>query len=123
MNSIERNHREVIGAVDELGSLTAAAERVAVTQAALTHTIRKLEESIGLKIWNREDRSLRLTQAGEHMLSVAQRLLPQFEQLEVQVHQFAQGGRGVLRIRMECHPCYQWLLKIVSPYLAAWPDV
>ena len=24
---------------------------------------------------------------------------------------------------MECHPCYQWLLKIVSPYLAAWPDV
>jgi len=24
---------------------------------------------------------------------------------------------------MECHPCYQWLLKIVSPYLRAWPDV
>ena len=28
-----------------------------------------------------------------------------------------------LRIGMECHPCYQWLLKIVSPYLQAWPDV
>ena len=24
---------------------------------------------------------------------------------------------------MECHPCYQWLLKVVSPYLARWPDV
>ncbi len=24
---------------------------------------------------------------------------------------------------MECHPCYQWLLKVVAPYLAAWPDV
>lgn len=123
MNSIERNHLEVIRAVDELGSLTAAAERLYVTQSALSHTIRKLEESIGLKIWNREGRSLRLTQAGEHMLSVAQRLLPQFEQLEVQVQQFAEGGRGVLRIGMECHPCYQWLLKIVAPYLAAWPDV
>ncbi|MFX4635605.1 LysR substrate-binding domain-containing protein, partial [Acinetobacter baumannii] len=31
--------------------------------------------------------------------------------------------RGALRIGMECHPCYQWLLKIVSPYLAAWPAV
>lgn len=39
------------------------------------------------------------------------------------MQQFAQGERGSLRIGMECHPCYQWLLKIVSPYLAAWPDV
>ena len=39
------------------------------------------------------------------------------------LQQFAQGERGTLRIGMECHPCYQWLLKIVSPYLAEWPDV
>ena len=39
------------------------------------------------------------------------------------MRQFAEGKRGTLRIGMECHPCYQWLLKIVAPYLAAWPDV
>ena len=37
--------------------------------------------------------------------------------------QYAAGQRGNLRIGMECHPCYQWLLKVVAPYLAAWPDV
>ena len=37
--------------------------------------------------------------------------------------QYADGERGTLRIGMECHPCYQWLLKVVSPYLAQWPDV
>jgi LysR family transcriptional regulator for metE and metH len=42
---------------------------------------------------------------------------------EQRLRQYAQGERGALRIGMECHPCYQWLLKIVSPYLAAWPDV
>ena len=37
--------------------------------------------------------------------------------------QYAEGQRGTLRIGMECAPCYAWLLKVVAPYLAAWPDV
>jgi len=70
-----------------------------------------------------DGRSLRLTQAGQYLLAVATRVLPQFAQAEERVRQFAQGERGALRIGMECHPCYQWLLKVVSPYLARWPDV
>ena len=50
-------------------------------------------------------------------------MLPQLDLAEERLRQFAQGERGSLRIGMECHPCYQWLLKVVSPYLAAWPDV
>ena len=50
-------------------------------------------------------------------------MLPQLDLAEERLGQFAQGERGALRIGMECHPCYQWLLKVVSPYLAAWPDV
>ena len=46
-----------------------------------------------------------------------------FRIAEERLRQFAQGERGALRIGMECHPCYQWLLRIVSPYLSAWPDV
>ena len=72
---------------------------------------------------NREGRNLRPTQAGEYLLAVANRLIPQLQHAEERIRQFAQGERGALRIGMECHPCYQWLLKIVSPYLAAWPAV
>jgi LysR family transcriptional regulator for metE and metH len=57
------------------------------------------------------------------LLAVANRVLPQLDLAEERLRQFAQGERGTLRIGMECHPCYQWLLKVVSPYLAAWPDV
>lgn len=123
MSTIERSHLEIVRAIDRLGSVTAAAESLFVTQPALSHTIRKLEESLGLKIWNREGRTLRLTQGGEHLLSVANRLLPQFERAEQQLQQFAQGERGTLRIGMECHPCYQWLLKIAAPFLESWPDI
>ena len=78
---------------------------------------------MGTEVWLREGRSLRLTQAGQYLLAVANRVLPQLDLAEARLQQFAQGERGTLRISMECHPCYQWLLKIVSPYLVAWPDV
>ncbi|WP_399678195.1 LysR family transcriptional regulator [Xenophilus sp.] len=120
---LERIHLAVVREVERQGSLTAAAEVLHVTQSALSHSMRKLEQQLGTDIWLREGRSLRLTQAGQYLLAVANRVIPQLDLAEERLGQFAQGERGTLRIGMECHPCYQWLLKVVSPYLAAWPDV
>ena len=120
---LERIHLAIIQEVEKQGSLTAAADVLCVTQSALSHSMKKLEGQLGTDIWLREGRSLRLTQAGQYLLAVANRVLPQLDLAEDRLKQFAQGERGTLRIGMECHPCYQWLLKIVSPYLAAWPDV
>ena len=120
---LERIHLAVLQEVEKQGSLTAAADKLCVTQSALSHSMKKLEQQLGTAIWLREGRSLRLTQAGQYLLAVAGRVLPQLDLAEERLRQFAQGERGTLRIGMECHPCYQWLLKVVSPYLAAWPDV
>ena len=120
---LERIHLAIVQEVDRQGSLTAAAGALHLTQSALSHAVRKLEEQLGTALWIREGRSLRPTQAGEYLLAVANRVLPQLDQAEERLRQFARGERGTLRIGMECHPCYQWLLKIVSPYLAAWPTV
>jgi LysR family transcriptional regulator, regulator for metE and metH len=120
---LERSHLAIVREVDKQGSLTAAAGVLCLTQSALSHAMKKLEQQLGTDIWLREGRSLRLTQAGEYLLAVANRVLPQLDLAEEKLKQYAQGERGTLRIGMECHPCYQWLLKIVSPYLAAWPDV
>lgn len=120
---LERIHLAIVQQVERQGSLTAAASVLHVTQSALSHSIKKLEQQLGTDIWLREGRSLRLTQAGQYLLAVADRVLPQLALAEDRLQQFARGERGALRIGMECHPCYQWLLKVVSPYLAAWPDV
>jgi LysR family transcriptional regulator, regulator for metE and metH len=120
---LERMHLTIVQEVEKQGSLTAAADVLCVTQSALSHSMKKLEQQLGTDIWLREGRSLRLTQAGQYVLAVANRVLPQLTLAEERLRQFSQGERGTLRIGMECHPCYQWLLKIVSPYLASWPDV
>jgi LysR family transcriptional regulator, regulator for metE and metH len=120
---LERIHLAIVREVDRHGSLTAAAGVLHLTQSALSHSMKKLEQQLGTDIWLREGRSLRLTQAGQYLLAVASRVLPQLALAEERLGQYAQGERGALRIGMECHPCYQWLLKVVSPYLARWPDV
>ncbi|GBR67035.1 LysR family transcriptional regulator [Gluconobacter kanchanaburiensis] len=123
MGILERSHLTIIREVAREGSLTAAGARLNLTQPALSHAVRKIEMQLGVKIWRREGRTLVLTQAGQWLLSLANRLLPQFSLAEQRLEQFANGERGTLRIGMECHPCYQWLLNVVSPYLERWPKV
>jgi LysR family transcriptional regulator, regulator for metE and metH len=120
---LDRIHLGIVREVHRQGSVTAAAERLHLTQSALSHAMKKLEQSTGTALWRREGRRLRLTQAGEHLLEVATRVLPQIEQAEQALADFARGTRGSLHIGMECHPCYQWLLTIVGDYMQRWPDV
>ena len=120
---LEKIHLSIVREVERRGSLTAAADVLCLTQSALSHSMKKLEQKVGTDIWLREGRSLRLTQAGKYLLALAERLLPQLERAEERLEQYAAGERGTLCIGMECHPCYQWLLKVASPYLADWPDV
>ena len=107
MQALERIHLAIVREVQAQGSLTAAAEALCLTQSALSHSMKKLEQQLGTPIWLREGRSLRLTQAGQHLLALAQRVLPQLEQAEERLRQYARGEQGTLRIGMKCHPCYQ----------------
>jgi LysR family transcriptional regulator, regulator for metE and metH len=120
---LERGHLAIVREVERQGSMTAAAARLHLTQSALSHAMRKLELALGTRVWAREGRSLRLTQAGTHLLDLGNRVLPQLEQAELTLGEYARGLRGSLHIGMECHPCYQWLLKVVAQYLPKWPDV
>lgn len=123
MTSLERGHLVLLREVDRRGSLTAAAKSLGLTQSALSHAVRKLEQQLGVPLWERQGRGLRLARAGSYLLGLAQRVLPQLEHAEHVLGQYARGERGTLRIGMECHPCYQWLLKVVEPYLRRFPDV
>lgn len=120
---LERQHLAILFEVDRLGSVTAAARQLNLTQSALSHAIRKLEERCGTALWEKDGRQLRLTQAGEYVLKLSKRILPQLERAEQVLEDIRCGQRGALVIGMECHPCHQWLMGVIQPYLAAWPDV
>lgn len=120
---LERMHLEILNAIKEHGTLTKAADSLHLSQSALSHSIKKLEGQVGTTIWKKEGRNLRLTTAGERIQTLANRVLPQFLHTELLLSQIAKGEMGSLRIGMECHPCYQWLLRVIHPYLEQWPDI
>lgn len=120
---IERIHLQILRQLERDGSLTAAAESLHLTQSALSHAIRKLETQVGTTIWRREGRRIQLTPAGRYLLAEAERLLPRLERIDGMLADYAAGRHGSIRIGMECHPCYRWLLRVVAPYLRDWPGV
>lgn len=120
---LDRQHLSIIRQVVRSGGVTAAAEALSLSQSAVSHTIAKLEDFHGVKIWRRKGRGLQLTQAGEYLLALAERMVPELEHAERVLADMSRGRRGALRIGMECHPCEKWLMRVTGPYLAAWPDV
>ncbi len=113
----------ILREIDRTGSLTEAADRLHLTQSAVSHAIRRFEERHGVKLWAREGRKLRLTPTGDYLLGLAARVLPQLEHGATVLEDYARGRRGAIRVGMECHPCQDWLMRIVDPFLAEWPDV
>ncbi|RKF23084.1 LysR family transcriptional regulator [Altericroceibacterium spongiae] len=113
----------ILREIDRTGSLTQAADKLCLSQSAVSHAIRRFEERYGVKLWEREGHKLRFTLAGEYLLGLAMRVLPQLEHGATVLEDYARGRRGSIRVGMECHPCQDWLMRVVDPFLAQWPDV
>lgn len=105
-------------ALQEKGTLTEAAEALFLSQSALSHQIRHLEAKLNIKLWQRCGRRLRLTTAGELLLSTAQQITPQLLHTENKLKAMGQGQLGVLRIGVECFPCHEWLNGVVADFLS-----
>ena len=120
---LDFHHLAILREIDRKGSLVEAASALHLTQSALSHAIRKLENQYAVQLWQRSGRRIRLTQAGTYLLTMANKLLPQMEEIDLTLKAFGQGSKGKLRIGMECHPCYEWLMTVVSPFLIQWPQV
>ncbi|MBC58870.1 MAG: LysR family transcriptional regulator [Confluentimicrobium sp.] len=113
----------ILREIDRTGSLTQAADKLFLTQSAVSHAVRRFEERYQVKLWKREGHKLRLTPSGEYLLGLANRVLPQLEYGAVVLGDYARGRRGAIRVGMECHPCQDWLMRVLDPFLSQWPDV
>src|SRR5690606_22809829 len=120
---IEIRHMETLVAIRDSGSLSDAAERLHVTQSALSHQLRELEERLGTKLLNRRTRPLRFTTAGLRVLSLAETVLPRVQTTERELRRLAAGRTGRLHMAIECHSCFQWLMPALDEFRRQWPEV
>lgn len=120
---IEHSHLKIIQALHANGTLTEAANALCLSQPALSHQISYLEKKLRITLWEREGRSLRLTQAGTLLLEVANQILPVLSQAEKTLEAYSEGRQGILRIGVECYPCFEWLTGVIGQFMQQMPDI
>lgn len=120
---LEIRHLRSLLAIDEEASLARAAERVHLTQSALSHQIKAMEQYYGVPLFLRNTKPLRLTAAGRTLIELAVRVLPEIAQAERELLRVAKGESGRLHIAIECHACFEWLMPVLEAFRQAWPQV
>ncbi|MBH6048963.1 LysR family transcriptional regulator [Neisseria meningitidis] len=120
---IELRHLKTLLALEETGSVSLAAKRVFLTQSALSHQIRMLENHYGKPLFERKSTPLRFTPVGERLLRLAHELIPQVAVAEWDLTRITEGEAGELRVAVECHTCFDWLMPAMGEFRPMWPQV
>lgn len=120
---IEFRHLRTIRAIHSEGGLARAAEILNITQSALSHQVKGLEDQVGVELFVRRSKPLRLSAAGLRLLRMADKVLPEVEALEAEFDGLRAGKSGRMHIAIECHACFEWLFPVLEEFRKAWPDV
>jgi LysR family transcriptional regulator for metE and metH len=120
---IEFRHLRTIKAIHDTGGLARAADQLNMTQSALSHQIKGIEDQAGVELFARRSKPLKLSAAGLRLLAAAERILPQVADLEAEFEGLVSGKSGRLHIAIECHACFEWLFPVLEAFRKAWPDV
>ncbi|MHA7887844.1 LysR substrate-binding domain-containing protein [Roseicyclus sp.] len=120
---LEFRHLRTIKAIHEEGGLARAADRLHITQSALSHQIKGLEDQAGLELFVRRSKPMKLSPAGMKLLRLAEEVLPRISALEDEFDSLRKGRTGRLHIAIECHACFDWLLPVLEAFRVSWPDI
>jgi LysR family transcriptional regulator for metE and metH len=120
---LEFRHLRTIRAIHQAGGLARAADMLNMTQSALSHQVKGLEDQVGIELFVRRSKPMTLSAAGLRMLKLAERILPEIDTLEEEFQALKSGKTGRLHIAIECHACFDWLFPVLELFRHAWPDV
>lgn len=117
---LELRHLKTLMALKESGSISLAAKKVHLTQSALSHQIKLLEDQYGVSLFERKSQPIRFTSAGERLVKLGYEILPKVTEAETDLLRIKQGELGELRIAVECHTCFDWLMPAMDSFRQRW---
>ena len=120
---IELRHLKTLSALRDTGSLVDAADRIHLTQSALSHQIKDLEDRLDCSLFIRKTKPICFTSAGQRILALADDVLPMVRNAERDIARLAGGEAGRLNICIECHSCFDWLMPTIDHFRLNWPEV
>jgi LysR family transcriptional regulator for metE and metH len=120
---LEIRHLKTLIALAETGNLSKAGRRINLSQPAVSHQIRGIEETYQIELFERKSDPLKLTAAGQLLVELAYDVTRRIQNAERDLARIAQGQAGELRIAVECHSCFDWLMPSMDVFREHWPQV
>jgi LysR family transcriptional regulator for metE and metH len=113
---MELRHLRLIRTVHETGSLSASASRLFLSQSALSHQLKEIENEFRTEVFTRVNKKMVLTPAGERLLITADRIMNELDRNEADLKKLISGENAELRISTHCYTFYHWLAKVLRAY-------
>lgn len=120
---LELRHLKTLLALADAGSVSKAASRVFLTPSALSHQLKDLEDHYRARLLDRAARPLKLTPAGRILAEAAEDVFRRLKEAEVRLGRAGDERAGELRIAIECHSCFDWLMPAMDVFREKWPAV
>lgn len=120
---LEIRHLRMLNALAEAGSVSRAAQRLHLTQSAVSHQLKALSVHYGVPVVKRHGQSVVLTQAGTRLVAAAKAVAHEIQAAERDVLRLTSTPSGTLRIALECHTCFDWLMPIMDTFRGHWPEI
>jgi LysR family transcriptional regulator for metE and metH len=119
---LDSRHLRLVAEVGRTESVTRAADRLNVTQSAVSHQIRDIESRLGTPVFVRSGRRMLLTPAGRLIAAAAETVQGEIDRVEARVAQLARHAAGELRVCTHCYTGYHWLPPLVQGLRERYPD-
>ncbi|GAB5526167.1 MAG: LysR substrate-binding domain-containing protein [Roseivirga sp.] len=120
---MELKYFRLIKTITEEGNIANSSERLFLTQSALSHQLRDLEERLGFKVFHRTRNKWVLTEEGEELYKLANTLLKSIEEGFQSIQQIKEGSKGTIRLSAECHSFFHDLPAFVQKMAVLYPEI
>ena len=104
------------------GSFTKAAKELYLSQSAVSHSMKALEQDVGCRLLDRVGKTVLLTQAGEQLLQHAEKILREMVSARQALHHLSKWGQGRLRIGASATACQHILPAVLGEFKKKYPD-
>jgi LysR family transcriptional regulator for metE and metH len=120
---LDVRHLKLVAEIADSGSMTRAADRLHLTQSALSHQLRDIESRFRTEFFLRLGKRMVLTPAGQRLLQSARRVLDELTRAEDDIRGLAGGSRGVIRVCTQCNTGYHWLPPLLGAFARRHPRI
>lgn len=121
--SMEIKYLRLILTIAEEGSIVDSADRLFLTQSALSHQLREIEERLGFKIFIRSRKKWHLTSEGQELHSLANKVIRDIEAGMQKIENIKDGSKGEIRLSTACYSFYQGIPQFVQKMALLYPEI